>query len=386
MGVIRAGLVAIVFIGGSAQAAPPPYAAIIVDANSGRVLFEHKADSVGHPASLAKMMTLYLTFESLRSGELKPGAPLVVSKRAARQPPSRLGLKRGQTVTTESAVLALVTKSANDVATVLAEAIAGDETRFVDRMNAKAWDLGMSDSRFRNPSGLHAPQQVTTARDMMVLARALMRDFPEEYSYFSVREFEHEGRVYTNHNRLLGNYTGTDGIKTGYVRAAGFNLAASVHREGQHLLGVVMGSRNASLRDLNMIYLFEAALTRLRVEGAGGTLSEAAVQRPGAPTSFDLLDPVDAETPETRWGVQVGAFSESTQAQKSGQAAANLVPGLLRQAHVSIVEVRNQGRTLHRARVMGVTRNDAWRACARLQIHDVACMPVEPDGGFVAFN
>jgi D-alanyl-D-alanine carboxypeptidase len=184
-------------------------------------------------------------------------------------------------VSVRAAILSLVTKSANDVAIVLAEAIAGDESAFVEQMNVKARDIGMVKTEFRNPSSLHDPAQSTTARDMTILARALMHSIPTEYAYFSVIEFEYSGQTYTNHNRMLSNYAGTDGIKTGYVRAAGFHLAASVHRQGHHLVGVIMGSRSAKARDLKMIYLLESAFSRLRPVEAGIAPNRADQMRAG---------------------------------------------------------------------------------------------------------
>jgi len=349
----------------------PQPAAIIIDAKSGQVIFEHNANAPRHPASLAKMMTLYLTFQAIGTDRISGTAPLPVSTHAAAQPRSKLGLKAGDTVSAPSAILALVTKSANDVAMVLAEAIAGGEAEFVARMNAQAHELGMDRTLFQNPTGLHDPAQITTAKDMIILARALMRDFPAEYAYFSVREFEHEGRIHTNHNRLLGNYTGTDGIKTGYVRAAGFHLAVSVHRQGQHVIGVIMGSPNAKARDLNMIYLLENAFSRLIADQGGDAEANPKIMMAG-----EMLT----------WSVQVGAFSEPSSAQQYGRSVAHLMIGLPTEATVSVVEINNQGRVLHRARVVGMTQKDAWRACAQLHAASMACLPVEPDGNFVTFN
>lgn len=380
-------------LGSPVHALETQYAAIIADAASGRVLYEYNADLTAHPASLAKMMTLYLAFEALQAGNLLPTDELKISARAARQPPSRLGLKKGATISARTAILALVTKSANDVAAALAEQLAGSEPEFAQRMNAKARDLGMKYTRFRNASGLHDPDQITTARDMMVLAHAVLRDFPEESRYFSVREFEYGGRVYTNHNGLLGTYAGTDGIKTGYIRAAGYNLAASVHREGRHLLGIVLGGQSAAVRDLNMIYLFERAFARLRVEQSGGVLTQAAVMGPTpADGQFELaalpagLAGYISGMGLEGWGVQVGAYSSPSSAAESTKRAANLVPDLLEPATLSVVRVTTEGQTLHRARAIGMTYGQALQACARLLAFSVACMPVEPGGGIKGFN
>ncbi len=206
---------------------------------------------------------------------------------------------------------------------------------------------------------------------MTILARALMHSFPTEYAYFSVIEFEYSGQTYTNHNRMLSNYAGTDGIKTGYVRAAGFHLAASVHRQGHHLVGVIMSSRSAKARDLKMIYLLESAFSRLRPVEAGIAPNRA--DQMGAGITL-------------QWGVQVGAYRKSASARQSGDAAAHMMMGLSAPTTVSVIEVENQGRTLHRARVVGMSQDDAWRACAQLHAVSMACLPVKPGGGFVTFN
>ena len=222
-------------------AARNKYAAIIVDAESGAILHQRYANSTRHPASLTKMMTLYLTFDALEQGRLSLDQRLKVSRRASRMPRTKLFLRAGRTVKVRDAILGLVTKSANDAAVVLAEALGGSESKFARLMTAKARALGMSKTTFRNASGLHHPAQVTTAKDMATLGIALMRDHPDYYDFFRTRSFKFAGRSHRNHNHLLGRYAGTDGIKTGYIRASGFNLVASVKRGNKRLVGVVMG-------------------------------------------------------------------------------------------------------------------------------------------------
>lgn len=230
----------------------PPYAAIVVDANSGSVLHENSADSPRHPASLTKIMTLYLLFERLEAGKIKLDSDMDVSAHAAAQSPSKLGLKAGSTIRVEDAIRALVTKSANDAAVVVAENLGGDEPQFARMMTRKARALGMNHTLYRNASGLPNPEQVTTARDQALLGRAVQDRFPKYYRYFATPSFTYRGHAMRNHNRLLGNVEGVDGIKTGYVAASGFNLVSSVRRGNRHLVAVVLGGRTAGLRDARM--------------------------------------------------------------------------------------------------------------------------------------
>lgn len=237
------------------EARDPRYAAIVLDATSNRSLHAVNADALRHPASLTKMMTLYVLFEELDRGRFHLGSQLVVTPEAAAQPPSRIGLRAGETITVETAIQALAVKSANDVAVVVADAVSGSEAAFADRMTRTARALGMSRTTYRNASGLPDPGQVTTARDVTLLARALQTRFPRYYRYFSQRTFEYEGRNYDNTNKLLGKVAGMDGIKTGYIRASGYNLATSVRRGGKHLIVVVMGGRTGAARDAEVTRL-----------------------------------------------------------------------------------------------------------------------------------
>ena len=236
------------------QAAPadPAFAAIVVDANSGRTLYGVHENELRHPASITKVMTLYLLFEQLDKGALTLQSPIPVSERAAAQEPSKLGIEPGQTISVEDAIKAIVTRSANDVAVAIAEKIGGDESAFAAMMTRKAHALGMSRTLYRNASGLPDDQQVTTARDLTILARAVEERFPRYFKYFSTREFDYAGEAIGNHNRLLGRIDGVDGVKTGYTRASGFNLLTSVHRDGRSLVAVVMGGRTAPARDALM--------------------------------------------------------------------------------------------------------------------------------------
>jgi len=254
----------------TSQAVPaysPLFASIVVDGNSGEILYAANADSSRHPASLTKIMTLYLLFERLDAGTIRLDTRLKVSEHAAEQAPTKLGLKPGQTIAVEDAIKAVVTKSANDAAVAIAENLAGDEEEFAKLMTQKAHAIGMSRTTYVNASGLPDDDQVTSARDQALLGRAIQERFPRYYRYFSTQLFVYRGSAMRNHNHLLGAVGGVDGIKTGYTRASGFNLVTSVHRDGRYLIAVVLGGRSAGERDARVrelisTHIREAALRR----------------------------------------------------------------------------------------------------------------------------
>lgn len=225
------------------------YAAIVVDAKTGEVLYSKNGDSPRYPASLTKMMTLYLTFEALSSGKLRLDDRVVFSPRAAAQAPTKLGVAAGDSISVSEAIQGMAIKSANDASLAIAEKLAGSESRFTALMTLRAQELGMHDTRFVNPNGLPDTRQISTARDMAILSRALMRDYPQYYHYFSKNGFYFRGNYIKGHNRLLGN--GVDGLKTGYTRSSGFNIAISGVRDGRRLVVVVMGGPSAASRDQN---------------------------------------------------------------------------------------------------------------------------------------
>jgi len=233
------------------------YASIVIDGSSGKVLNEVNADEPNYPASLTKMMTLYLTFQALKSGTLKIDQQLPVSAWAAGKAPTKLGLRPGQTISVSDCILAMVTKSANDAATVVGEGLGGTESRFADMMNAQAALLGMSRTHFDNASGLPDPRNKATARDLANLAMALYRDFPQYDHYFATREFMFRGEMVRGHNRLMYRYPGMDGLKTGFTDASGFNLASTAVRDGHRLFAVVLGGRTAAARDNLMARLLD---------------------------------------------------------------------------------------------------------------------------------
>jgi D-alanyl-D-alanine carboxypeptidase len=254
----------------------PPYAAIVVDANSGRVLHAANPDSQRHPASITKIMTLYLLFEQLEAGRVRLDTQMPVSAHAASQAPSKLNLRPGQTIAVEDAIKALVTKSANDVAVVIAEAIGGDEDEFGKLMTRKARALGMSQTVYANASGLPNDDQITTARDQALLGRAIQDRFPRYYRYFATSSFYYRGHAIRNHNRLLGRVAGVDGIKTGFIRKSGFNLVTSVRRNNRHLVAVVMGGASGGARDARMSALIEQYISEGATERTAARIVEGA--------------------------------------------------------------------------------------------------------------
>ncbi|HSP24965.1 MAG TPA: D-alanyl-D-alanine carboxypeptidase [Saliniramus sp.] len=244
-----AGLAAVATSGTPAQAYNPPYAAIVVDVKTGKTLHAENADAIRYPASITKVMTLYLVFERLEQGRLRLDTPLNVSRKAAAEPPSKLGLRPGSTITVENAILALVTRSANDVAAVIAENLGGSIEGFAREMTSTAHAMGMTKTVFRNPHGLPNRGQVTTARDLTLLAIAVQDRFPEYYKYFQRRSFTFSGKTHRNHNRLLGRVEGVDGIKTGFIRASGFNLMTNAKTRDRHIVTIVLGGRSGAHRD-----------------------------------------------------------------------------------------------------------------------------------------
>ncbi len=251
--------------------ANPRYAAFVIDANNGKVLFNRYGDETRHPASLTKMMTLYMMFEALETGRAQLSTAMNVSAHASSRPPSKLGLRTGSTITVEEAMYALVTRSANDAAAVIGEFLAGTEENFGRVMTQKARTLGMNGTTFRNASGLPNPQQVTTARDMATLGIALREHFPQYYKIFNTRSYTFRGQTIGNHNRVLGRVQGTDGIKTGYINASGFNLVSSVVRGNKKLVAVVLGGRTGRSRDDHMVELLQRFIPQAS-EGRGGPL------------------------------------------------------------------------------------------------------------------
>ena len=278
----------ILLLGGLAlkAEAAKPTTWIVIDTD-GRVVNQHDPDALNYPASLTKMMTLFLTFDALEHHQIALTSEFPVSRHAAAQAPSKLGLRPGSTIAVRDLILAVVTHSANDAAVVLAEGLAGSEADFAARMNHEARLLGMTRTNFRNASGLPNPFQYTTARDLSRLALALYRTFPKEYAYFSTEEFTYQGRTYGTHNHLMSAFQGMDGIKTGFINASGFNLAASAVRNNRRLVGVIMGGRTAESRDMEMAALLDDGFAH-RGPGTPTPVAVAANEPPKNPEHLPL--------------------------------------------------------------------------------------------------
>ncbi len=277
----------------------PPSASVVIDGNTGSVLQALNPDALCHPASLTKIMTLYVLFEQLEAGKVRLDTPLKVSVHASEQAPTKLGLKPGGTITVEDAIKAMITRSANDVAVAVAENLGGDEDQFAKIMTQKAGSLGMIRTTYVNASGLPDNNQITTARDQAVLGRAIQERFPRYYKYFSITEFNYHGHAIQNHNHLLGSVEGVDGIKTGFTRASGFNLVTSVRRNGHYLIAVVLGGRTSAQRDAHMRELISS------------NIKLASLGQNGHPLVAKRAEPVD------RRPLQV-AFPEGDASQRPG--------------------------------------------------------------------
>ena len=352
----------------------PPYAAIVIDAADGRVVHAEDADAMRHPASLTKLMTLYLVFEALDAGRLAPATALRVSAHAEAQSPTKLGLAAGDAIAVRDVILGLVTKSANDAAVVVAEALAGSEEKFAQRMTAKARRLGMTRTTYQNANGLPDPDQVTTARDQARLARALLRDFPHHYHYFATSAFTYAGVTHANHNRFMGWYEGADGFKTGFIRASGFNLVASARRGERRLIGVVMGGTSAGARDQRMGEILDAAFASRPVLPPTRRADVPAPDAPQAQGSAIVAAIVPAAA-NGSWGVQVGAFADAAQARRAAEQAKRLAPTPLAPGAIDLAAGFGK-HALVRARLVGLSAEQARDACRALKQKKHGCIPL----------
>ena len=382
-----------------AVAAAPPtaarYASIVVEAGTNRVLHAANADTKKYPASLTKIMTLFMAFEALRAGKLGMDQKLPVSRVAQGRSPSKLGLRRGEKISVRDAIAALVTKSANDVATVLAEAMGGTERKFAVLMTKRARQLGMRNTTFKNASGLPNRRQLSTARDMSILARALLKRFPKRYREFSRRSWKWRGRTYRNHNRLLSAYEGLDGIKTGYIRASGYNLVASAKRGNRRLIAVVFGGRSAKRRNRHIAQLLDkgfamraaptrmASVPRPRRKPVPRPIP---APRPKAALAEPAPRPKAAAALSGRrqgaaWSVQVGAFNRYDYARRAITKAARAVPSL--QGRRFRIVTRNskirRGLKIYEARVLVASRFTAQNSCRALKRRKIDCLVVWTD-------
>jgi D-alanyl-D-alanine carboxypeptidase len=373
------------------------YASIVVDFETGRILHQQGADERRHPASLTKMMTLYMVFEALDAKQITLDTRWTVSAFAAGQPPTKLGLEEGDRIRVRDVILGMVTRSANDAATVAAEGLAGSEARFAELMTKRARQIGMASTVFMNAHGLPNDAQVTTVRDMATLGRELIRRFPHHYHFFSTAEFVYEGRTFANHNRLMRWFEGADGIKTGFIRASGFNLVASAVRDGRRIVGAVIGGPNPTERDQYMGKLLEAGFNR--PAGAAPVQSAEAARAPrgdvaaAKPPAKRAAKPAAAKPAPKRevgeaqhpaaaaeWSIQVGAFNQREAARKAAEAAARAAGPHVAEAEIRILGPASNARSAasHRARLTGLTQAQARAACRALDAKEIDCMIVGP--------
>ena len=447
-------LLAVVSLSGQAFAKPVA-SSIMVDAVTGEIISSSNADVSTYPASLTKMMTLYLLFDALKHGQIKLTDSIIFSDHAASQDATNLAVSAGASIKVETAILAVVVRSANDAATAIGERIAGSEWAFAQKMTQTARALGMKNTTYLNANGLPNPDQHTTARDQAILAIALLRDFPEYYHYFAAERFSYRGVQYAGHNRVLNKLNGADGIKTGYIRAAGFNLVSSAEQNGRRLVGVVLGGSTPYLRDKQMV----AMMTKGFKTPASGTGTKLALSAPNSagpakapavmvaaapvsvpaalvaaaamgpddagqpvvtanddedgdavmPASLSSNDPLlpilkpgsglqlqlaDSASPDpqaienvwhsgnTGYGVQVGAYSQYAPAQKAAVRVTRAMPDLFTDSRIAI----DESNKLYRARVTGLSKADAEKACAQLKAKNTDCMVFVTDDGLAKAN
>jgi D-alanyl-D-alanine carboxypeptidase len=404
----------------AAQVGSDRYSAIVIEASSGHVISAVNADEPRHPASLTKMMTLYMVFEALRDRRITLDQMVPVSPHAASMEPSKLGLLPGMRMTVEEGILGLVTKSANDAASALGELLGGDEDRFAEMMTLRARALGMSRTVFRNASGLPDIEQVTTARDLATLGQRLVQDFPIEYRYFSTPSFVFHGRTIYNHDSMLLRYPGADGMKTGYIEMSGHNLVTSAVRGDVRLIGVVLGARSNPERDINMAGLLDAGFEALnvplvphwgmqasvasaasilspRADAASGPVRAPALRAaaarnliadlprppppPAEPVQRAGLTRAEIGRPELpRWGVQIGTFPNEAAARQAALAARRAAGD----GEARVEETGAHARFIFHAQLGGLTETGAHEACAALARHHMACAPVRLAGGQLA--
>lgn len=431
--------------------ANPRYGSIVIDADTGAILHESNADKPLHPASLVKMMTLLMAFDRLQDGSMTLNQRIRISAHAASQSPSKLGLRAGSSITVKDAIYALVTKSANDIAVAMGEHIGGTESHFAAMMTQRAKELGMTRTRFKNASGLHHPDQVSSARDMAVLSRTLIRNYPQQYKYFSTRNFSYNGANHHNHNRLMETYKGMDGIKTGYIGPSGFNLAASAVRGNHRLIAVVFGGRTTASRNAHVAELLDRGFAKLGTTSKDVLVAEARTNIPVPGRKPDIgkdapetvlamnatpemtgtmgelagegdIDPAIARRFETgmmaiaaikgeikpgagsrtaetaspepniqtaslhqgnaannvnnnEWSIQVGAFTSRVRSDQALNDAIARLPGSLRSnAHPVIVPLKAGDGWVFRARIRGLSREQAAAACKYFN----NCMAISP--------
>ncbi|WP_428493540.1 D-alanyl-D-alanine carboxypeptidase family protein [Rhodopila sp.] len=362
-----------------AQVGSARYSSIVVDANNGDVLEDVNADQPRHPASLTKMMTLYLTFEALRDRRISLDQAVPVSPHAASMEPTKLGLVPGSRLSVQQAILGLITRSANDAASALGELLGGSEDRFAQMMTLRARALGMTHTTFMNASGLPNDLQWTTARDLAILSRRLINDFPTYYNYFSTPSFVWHRQIIFNHDSMLRSYPGADGLKTGYTEASGHNLVTSAVRGGVRLIGVVLGAGSNGERDIHMTALLDHGFEQLDVLPVRKPLllaSRVSLIASAHAAEIGQLAPHHAAA--ANWTVQVGSYATAGAARSAALAARREAEA----GEVRVEPIRQRAKRLWRAQVTGLTQADARDTC--LGYHRGGCIVMRPEARVVA--
>jgi D-alanyl-D-alanine carboxypeptidase len=388
----------ICLVAGALAALAPPvraqdFAAVVVDAQSGAVLQSIDAHARWYPASLTKVMTVYLALEAIEAGRLKLDEELTVSEHAASQPPTELGVGAGDKITVEQAILAIILQSANDVAVAVAERLGGTEEAFATMMTAKAMELGMARTQFRNATGLPDPDQVTTARDMAMLGKALLDNFPQHYHFFSAKSFTYAGHSFGTINGILSRYPGADGIKTGFTCGSGYNLLASAVRDNRRLIGVLLGGISNEDRHGEMIALLDKAYKAGPDGGNGKTLlagfvparDDTAVPPPFQLAAFQCTVGTGSSGTEAAlggayggWGIIFGSFPKKGQAQTAIRQARQSLRGVLTAGKPVIIARKWEGTRRYNALIVGLSQKQAGKACKHLWNIGAYCLALNP--------
>lgn len=350
---------------------------IIIDAETGDVLSSSNADSLRYPASLTKLMTLYITFNALDKGLIKFEDKLPVSRNAANRSPSKLGLKKGETITVRDAVLALIVKSANDCATVLAEGLGYSEENFAKTMTEVARELGMKNTTFKNASGLPNRAQKTTARDMALLGAAMYHHFPEYYKLFATKKFTYNGRTYYTHNHLLKSFEGADGMKTGFTNAAGYNIVTSAERDGHRVIAVTMGHDTIRQRDTKVASLMKKGLQKLAMSDhieAPNLYANADTHTYGEPSLIEAATVADEAPASDVWAVQIGAFSNYAKARNYAISVKKQLK--MAGAEIDIEPAQKGSAVIYRSKLVGFEKNEADKTCNSLKKSNKSCIVI----------
>jgi D-alanyl-D-alanine carboxypeptidase len=363
---------------------PKKYAALVVHTDTGMILHERNADKKRYPASLVKMMTLYLTFDALKHNELSLNKYIRVSANAASQPSLNINLKKGDKIKVRDAIYALVVRSANDAAVALADAISGNEKAFAKKMNKMARKLKMNHTKFHNASGLYHKEQFTTARDMATLLISIQRDFPRYYRYMSRTNFMRKGKKYKTHNKLLTTYKGTTGGKTGYINASGFNLVTAARRRNNHIVAVVLGGKTSKSRDKIMISLLDKGFNKLGRTNSMKLRRIASVPKPKLKPWTDSMVVASSSSGERKkrrrgslWSIELGGFGKENEVVNAVTNAMDVAPEQLAYSHINFVNRDINGEKSHWARFVSLTEKQARSACKRLLSSDTECKVVD---------